>query len=103
MLRNLFITTCVGAASWIGMAETSEAQVRVYRGPNRTFVNVSPQRYYAPAVPVYGVPMYGPQMMAAPVYAPAPVVVHRAPSRSVVVTPNRIRVAGPNGAIRIRR
>lgn len=99
MLRKLLVTTCVGATAWFGMADTSDAQVRVYRGPVRTRVTIGAPRVYAPVVPMYQhqyvAPGYGYATVAPVVVAPAP--------RRVVVTPNRVRIAGPNGTIRIRR
>lgn len=105
MLRSFAITSCLAAATCLGATNSSEAGVRVYSGPNHTYVGVNAGRRYVAPVPYYA-PVVTTSTVVTPVYvAPrvAPVVVTPLPARRLVVTPNRVKVQGPNGTIRIRR
>lgn len=106
MLRKVMVATCAIAACWMAMPEESDAQVRIRSNRNGVRIRmntprraVMPVPMMAPAYGYYGNPgFYGHHGY----YSNQPVYV--VPNRSrMVVTPNRVRISGPRGTIRIRR
>ncbi len=61
MIRNCVLGMVAAAACFLATASDADAQVRVFRGPNRTYVGVG--RY-----PAYRAPYYGGGYYAAPTY-----------------------------------
>jgi hypothetical protein len=55
MFRKFVMVACVGAIGWLGLAESSDAAVRVVARPNRAVVRMNAPVY----APVYA-PAYGP-------------------------------------------
>ncbi len=98
MFRKFVMIACVGAVSWLGLAESSDAAVRVVARPNRAVVRLNAPVY----APAYG-PVVAPGYGYGYGYGYGPAVVNARPvPRRAVVTPNRVRVSGPRGSFRVR-